>query len=137
MPAVKTLIKKLQPDAIVSVDPALPTDPALRAVVDEVVTKLRYAFAVAAVEESSQATGRADKVFSQFLASRPPVSRTAYKESASKLLASAPMRAAHFGRYATVDPKQYRAVGSEGIRKNRRQAPAGWRGVAQGVDRPW
>jgi hypothetical protein len=116
MPAVKPLLMTLQPDAIVTVDPVLPTDPPLRAVVDEVVTKLRYAFAVAAAGDDSHATGRADQVFSEFLASRSPVSRAAYREGASRLLtASASMRTAHFGRYATVDPKQYRAVGSEGI----------------------
>ncbi len=116
MPTITPVSVKLLPDTLVNVDAPLPDEPAVRALVDDVVNKLRYAFAAAAAEDTPGASGRADQVFTEFLASRTPAARAAYKARTRQLLSAPPStRIAHFGRFAAVDPTEYRAVGSDHI----------------------
>ena len=116
MPTISPLSVKLSPVGLVSVDPPLPNEPAVRAIVDDVVNKVRYAFAAAAAEDAPSGPGRANRVFAEFLASRTPAARAGYKARTSQLL-SAPQstRVAHFGRFAAVEPHKFRAVGSDHI----------------------
>lgn len=96
----------------VAIDPALPADPSLRALVDDVLGKLRYSFAVAAA--GTAAPGRLDRIFSEFLETRSEAVRARYAETARGLLdGPGQLRAAQFARYGAVDPKEYQAAGSD------------------------
>lgn len=114
MPLIKPVLK-LSP---VAVDAALPADPTLRVLVDDVIAKARYAFAVAASGDSPATAGRLDTLFAEYLRSRSPSTR-ARNEELGKAMLDAPtaLRTTTFGRYAHLDPKEYRAVGSDGVRK--------------------
>jgi hypothetical protein len=97
-------------------EPALPADPALRAIADDVLSALRYSFAVAAADEQPSASGRVDRGVQAYLATRRADQRAHVREEAKTLLAApAPLRARTFGRYAAVDPKAYRAAGSDNM----------------------
>jgi hypothetical protein len=112
MPAVK-MVKQVSP---VVVDPPLPSDPTLRAVVDDVLAKLRYSFAAMAAAEQPVAPGRLDETFRGFLASRRESSRSRYQAKARALLeAPVPVRASQLGRYSALDPKEYRNLGSDAM----------------------
>ena len=107
-------LKISKPTDPLMVAPALPSDPALRAIVDDTLKALRYSLAVAASDTQPSARGRADQVFHAFLATRRPLARTQLREQATALLAAPmPLRTTHFGRYAAVDPQVYRSKGSD------------------------
>lgn len=113
MPPIK-VIKQVLP-AVTIIEPTLPSDPALRAIIDDVGARLRYSFAAAAAEQVA-APGRVDQAFRAFFASRSPVSRARFRERGQALLSGAPViRAAHLGRYAAVDLTEYRTLGSDGM----------------------
>ena len=116
MPTIPLAVK-LSPVGLVTVDPPLPNHPAIRSIVDDVVNKARYAFAVAAAGGDAPAgPGRIDRVFGEFLASRTPAARAEYQSTASQLLgAPQSTRVAHFGRFAAVEPHVFRTVGSDAI----------------------
>jgi hypothetical protein len=114
MPRIQ-ILKQVLP-AVTIIEPTLPSDPALRAVIDDVAARLRYSFAAAAADEQVAAPGRADQAFRAFFTSRSPASRARFRERGAALLSGPPViRAAHLGRYAAVDLKEYRTLGSEGM----------------------
>ncbi len=97
------------------VKPSLPSDPALRVVLDDVLAQLRYSFTVAAIDEHA-APGDIDQTLRTFVASRKPSSRARSQERSQTLLkAPIELRADHFGRYADLKPELYRTMGSEGM----------------------
>src|SRR5215204_6055955 len=98
------------------VDPAMPSDPALRAVADDVLAKLRRSFTAVAAEEQPGAHGSADDMFRAFLATRGAPTRTRYREQSQGLLNSpSSLQTAYFGRYAAVNSKAYQSVGSDDL----------------------
>jgi hypothetical protein len=115
MPKTSPLPVKVSPDALVRVGAALTNQPAVRAIVDDVINKLRYSFAAAAAEDAPSAPGRADRVFAEFLASRTPADRAGYKARAGQMLGSPSTRTAHFGRFGAVEPHDYRAMGADKV----------------------
>jgi hypothetical protein len=56
--------------SLLMVDPAMPSDPAVRTVVDDVFAKLRYSLTAAAAEQLPTAPRQLDGVFREFLATR-------------------------------------------------------------------
>lgn len=98
-------------------DATLLAEPNLRAVADDVLAKLRYAFTAAAAQERpAAAAGSIDKLFREFLATRSAPTRARAQEKARALLKAAPqLRREHFGRYAAIDVKDFAALGSDGI----------------------
>lgn len=97
-------------------DPALPEEPELRAVVEDVLAKFRYAYAAAAADERSAAPGSLDKLFRDFLATRSAPVRARARLKARTLLEATPaQRRKNFGRYAALSLKDYAAVGSDGV----------------------
>lgn len=112
MPKIE-ILKQTSP---LIIEPTLPSDPALRGVVDDVLAKLRYSLTAVATEEQPAAPGRLDGTFRAFLASRSAPTRARFRERAEALLdAPSSLRAAHLGRYAALNPKEYRTFGSDGM----------------------
>jgi hypothetical protein len=99
------------------VEPALPADPALRALADDVISRLKYSFAAAATADQQAASGRFDKMFGAFLATRNPTVRAQVREQVRTKLASTAWRSQELGRYAALDMKEYRALGSDRVQE--------------------
>lgn len=98
------------------VDPAMPSDPAVSAVADDVLAKLRRSFTAVAAEEQPGAHGSADDMFRAFLATRGAPTRTRYRERSRALLNSpSSLQTSWFGRYAAVNSKAYQSVGSDDL----------------------
>lgn len=100
----------------ISIDAALPQDPNLRAVADDMLAKLRYSFTAAAAEENLAVSSSLDKLFREFLATRSSSTRTRAREKARMIMESEPqLRQHHFGRYAAIGLKEYRTLGADGL----------------------
>jgi hypothetical protein len=113
MPRVTTIKAAPSPTLV---KPAMPKDPDLRAVAEDVLAKLKYSFAVAAAaaEDQPSAPGGMDRMFRSYLASRSAETRNRYGEHARALLASPVLiRAREFRRYAGVDVQEYQSLGSD------------------------
>ena len=96
-------------------EPALPSDPHLRAIADDVLARLRYSFANAAAAAPGRgAQGSLDRAFASFVATQSPRAQAHHKQVAAALL-SAPSAHGTFGRYASVSPRAYRTIGSDAI----------------------
>jgi hypothetical protein len=71
--------------------------------------------AAVAREEQPEATGPLDQMFREFLATRSAPTRARARENARATLADPSARAGSFGRYAHIDPNEYRTLGSGGL----------------------
>ena len=100
----------------VVVDPALPSDPQLRTIADDVIANIRYSLAAVAAEGQPGAKGQLDQAFRAFVARQKPATRQRLRERAHAKLTSPPaLMKTHFGRYASVSPDEYPTVGSDGL----------------------
>src|SRR5262245_32343276 len=117
MPSVTTTKTNTKNGASLAlVKPAMPKDPNLRAIAQDVAAKLRYSFIAAAAEDKASASGSLDKLFRSFIAGRSAAARAGCRKQAQALLsATAPIREREFGRYAAVSAQQYRTIGSDKI----------------------
>lgn len=100
----------------VFIDATLPKQLEIRAIADDVLSKLRYAFTAVAAEDQPAASGSLDKLFREYLATRNTATRARARENARAIMESAPqLRRKQFGRYAAIDLKDYRTLGSDGM----------------------
>lgn len=118
MPKIK-IVKEFSP---IFIDPPLPSDPALRAVIDDVLAKFRYAFsAAAAAEEQAITLQGLDMTFKAFLDTRSASARTRLRERSQSLFSASSgvmgvgVNAHPFGRYTALSPKDYRTFGFDGL----------------------
>lgn len=96
--------------------PGPPTNPELRAIASDVLAKLKYSMTIAAADEAVDSPGRVDNLFRQFLDTRDASSRERYRKGAKVLLDSPQaVRTRDFGRFAALDPKDFRSVGSDRV----------------------
>jgi hypothetical protein len=98
----------------VRVDPALPSDPHLRSIADDVITNIRYSLAAVAAEVQPGAKGQLDQAFRALLVRQKPATRQRFRERAHAVLTGAPaLRSMHFGRFSAVSPDEYSGIGSD------------------------
>jgi hypothetical protein len=113
VPAHSRCKEVAMPPLVTTADPAMPKDPALRTLAEDVLGKLKYSFAVAAAGEADSAPGRLDQHFRAHIATRRPETQARFKDQSRALLQSPkPLRAHEFRRYADVDIQEYRNIGS-------------------------
>jgi hypothetical protein len=87
--------------------PALPTQPALRAIAEDVIAEVKYATSVAASHEE-RGPGVLDGALHDFLTARRPAAQRRARAHAGRLLAApAEQRSAVFGRYSSIKAADY------------------------------
>ena len=90
----------------------LPSDPALRAIADDLIAEVRYVTAVAAAEQRD-APGTLHSAVREFLSTRNPAAQQRARLHAKAMLAAPDaQRAQTFGRFARVKVDEYLSVGS-------------------------
>lgn len=102
-------------DSLLAVDPAMPRDPQLRKIADDVLAQLKFAIANAA-DDDTDAPGEFDVLARELMATRSAPQREHARAQARALLAMpVAARTAHFGRLAAMDRAQYRRAGSHAV----------------------
>ena len=102
--------------AVLRVNPALPSDPALRAIADDVAARMRFAMCAAAANPSAHRRHAFGEQFHAFLASRPAVMRQHAAERATALLGSPEViKRATFGRYMSLAATDAAQLGPAGL----------------------
>jgi hypothetical protein len=98
-------------DALFAVDPAMPRDPSLRQIADDVLAQVKYAIAQAAADDTP-GNEPLDIAARALVASRPQREREAARVQARSLLAAPDAaRMRHFGRFANLQTATYRSQG--------------------------
>src|SRR5687768_6569850 len=84
----------------VAIDPALPSDPEVRAFARTLLGRVKHSFTTVAAEREPQTNSKLDATFRGFMASRSGASRQKYHQTAQGILATPQLRMAFFERYA-------------------------------------
>lgn len=98
--------------------PALPTDPALRAITNDLIAEAKYAVCVAAAEQRP-APGELYEIVHSFMSTRRPAAQQGAQVKARALLQSSDgQRQLVFGRFAPLKTSDYLTRGSDAILTN-------------------
>jgi hypothetical protein len=99
-------------------EPALPTDPALRAIANDLIAEAKYAVSIAAAEQQA-APGELYGIVHNFMSTRTPAAQQRAQVKARALLQSSDtQRQLVFGRFAAVKASDYLTSGSDVILKS-------------------